>query len=54
MKNGVELFIIELLAPIETRQILRHDIAAISREIFEITRAKIIDDGESGVWKFFL
>jgi hypothetical protein len=54
VKNGVELLIAELVAPVETRQILRHDIAAVSDEILEITRPKIIDDRQGGVWEFFL
>jgi hypothetical protein len=43
-----------LRVPIERRQILRHEITAISDEIFEIARAKIVNDGEARVWKFFL
>jgi hypothetical protein len=43
VKNGVELFVTELLAPIQSCQILRHEIAAISGEILEIARAKIVD-----------
>jgi hypothetical protein len=54
VKNGVELFIIELLAPIETRQILRHEIAAISGEIFEITRPKVVNYRDMRVLEPFL
>ena len=54
MKNRVEFFIAELLAPIERRQILRDKITAITSEIFEIAGAKVVDDGETRVRKFFL
>lgn len=54
MKNGVELLLAELLAPIECSQILRDKIAAVSTEILEITGAKIIDYGQARVRKFFL
>ena len=54
MKNRVELFVTKLLAPIEGRQILRHEIAAISGEILEITRAKIVDHREVRLREFFL
>ena len=54
MKNGVELFGTELLLPINRGQILRNEIAAISGEVFEIPRAKIIDHRETRVREFFL
>jgi hypothetical protein len=54
VKNGVELFITELLLPIESRQILCHEIPAISCEILEITRTKIVNHRQARVWKFFL
>src|SRR6266480_1071880 len=54
MKNGVELLLAELLAPIECSQILRDKIAAVSTEILEITGAKIIDYGQARVRKFFV
>jgi hypothetical protein len=54
MKNGIELFVIELLAPIQHRQILRHEIAAITGEVLEIARAKIVDHGETRIGEFFL
>jgi hypothetical protein len=37
MKNSVKLLVAELRSPIECRQILRDKIAAITREILEIT-----------------
>ena len=57
MKNGVEsgsCRIAELFSPIQRCQILRDEIAAVLGEIFEITRAKIIDHGKAGVREFFL
>jgi len=54
MKNGVELLVAELVSPIECRQILRHKIAAITREILEITRAKIVNYCQMCVRKLFL
>ena len=54
MKNRIEAFVAELLAPIECSQILRDKIAAVSTEILEITGAKIIDYGQARVRKFFL
>ena len=43
MKNRVELFVAELLPPIERREILRDEITAIAGEILEIARAEIVD-----------
>ena len=54
MKDRVEPFVAELLSPIERGQILRNEIAAISGEIFETTRAKVIDHGQTRVREFFL
>ena len=54
MKNGVELFAAELFAPIERRQVLRDQIAAIAAQIFKITGAKIVDYREPRSGKFFL
>src|SRR6266481_7983721 len=54
MKNRIELFIAELFSPIEGRQILRHEIPAITGEIFEITGAEIVDDRETRIGEFFL
>ena len=54
VKNGVEVLIAELLAPIQPRHIGRDKIAAVSTEILEITGAKIIDYGQARVRKFFL
>ena len=54
MKNGVELFVTELFAPIQSRQILRNEVAAISPEILEIAGAKIVDHSQTRVRKFFL
>ena len=52
MEDRVELF--ELFSPIQRRQILRDEIAAVSGEIFEITGSKIINHSETRVRKFFL
>ena len=54
VKNSVEPFLSELLAPIQLRQIVSYEIAAITLEIFEIARAKIVDNRQTGVRKFFL
>ena len=54
MKNGVELFVTELFAPIQSRQILRNEVAAISPEILEIAGAKIVDHSQTRIRKFFL
>ena len=54
MKNRVEPLVPELFAPIERRQVLRNEIAAISSEIFEITRAEIVDHRQSRIGKFLL
>src|SRR5205823_6538514 len=54
MKDRVELFVPELLLPIECGQILRHEIAAITAQILKIAGAEIVDHGQSGLGKFFL
>ena len=54
MKNGVELFVTELVVPIQSRQILRNEVAAISREILEIAGTKIVDHRQTRIRKFFL
>src|SRR5262245_36760042 len=54
MKNRVELFAAEFFLPIEVCEIFRHEISAISGEIFEITGAKIVDHRETRVREFFL
>ena len=54
VKDGVELFVTELLSPIECRQIRRDKIATISLKIFEIAGAKIVDHGQADVRNFFL
>ena len=57
MKDRVEpgsCWIAELFAPIERGQILRNEIAAISGEVLEIPRAKIIDHREMRLREFFL
>ena len=53
-ENGVDLFVTELLDPIQSCQILCHEIAAISGEILEIPRAKIVDHRQTRIRKFFL
>ena len=54
MKNGVELLITELLAPIELCQILSHEIAAVTGEIFKVTGSKVVNHSQTRVRKFFL
>ena len=54
MKDRVDHFLAELLPPVERRQILRKKIATVTREILEITRAKVIDHRQTRVRKFFL
>ena len=54
MKNGVELFITELLAPLERCQILRNEIATVTGEILKITRAKIVNYRDTCVRESFL
>ena len=54
MKNSIELFIAELLVPVERRQVLRYEIAAIAGEILEIAGTKIIDHRETRARKFLL
>ena len=47
MKNRVEFFVAEVFSPVERCQIERDEIAAVTGEIFEITRAKVIDHGQT-------
>ena len=54
VKNRIELFIAELLAPIEHGEVLRNEISSISSEVLEISRAEIIDHGQARVREFFL
>ena len=54
MKNGVDLFVTELFAPIQSREIFCHEIAAIPGEILEIAGAKIVDHRQTRLRKFFL
>ena len=54
MEDRVELLVAELFSPIQRCQILRDEIAAVTNQIFEITRAKIINHSETRVRKFFL
>ena len=54
MKNRVELFIAELLAPIERGQVLGNEISAVTGEILEIAGTKIINHREPRVRKFLL
>ncbi len=54
MKNGVELLPSELFVPIEFRQILGHEIAAVAGQVFEIAGAEIVDHGEARLRKFLL
>ena|SRR6266581_3605608 len=54
MKNRVELFVAELFAPIERRQVLRDKIAAIAAQILKIAGAEIIDHRQARVREFLL
>ena len=54
VKNGVELFVAKLFPPIERRQVLRNEIAAIAGQVFEIAGAEIIDHSQACVREFFL
>ena len=54
MKNRIEFFVAELLAPIERRQIFGDKIASVSPKILEVAGAKIIDYGQARVRKFLL
>ena len=54
MKNCIELFVAELIVPIERFQILRNKVATISSEILEIAGTKIIDHRQSRYRVFLL
>ncbi len=54
MKNRVELFVAELLAPIERGEVSRNEILTIAGEILEIAGPEIINHREMCVRKFFL
>ena len=54
MKNRVELFVAELFPPLQLRQIGRNKVPAITRQILEITRAKIVDHDKSRIRKSLL
>ncbi len=54
MKNRVELFVAELIVPVERCQILRDKVSAIAGEILEISGTKIVDHRETRVRKFLL
>ena len=54
MKNRIELFVAELLMPVERCQILCHKVATVAGEILEIAGTKIIDHRETRVRKFLL
>ena len=54
MKDRIELFVSELTAPVERREILGYKIATIAGEVLEITGAKIIDDRETRIWESLL
>jgi len=54
MKNGIELFVAELFVPVERRQILRYEIAAIAGQVLEIAGAEIVDYHETRSRKLFL
>ena len=54
MKNCIELLTGELVSPIESSQILRNEVAAISEKVLEIARAKIVDHRQPRLREFFL
>ena len=54
MKDRVERFIAELFVPVEVRQILCYEVAAIAFQILEVARAEIVNHRETRVRKFFL
>jgi len=54
VKNRVELFIAELLAPIERGEVLRNEISTISSEVLEIAGPEIVNHCEPRVRKFLL
>ena len=54
MEDRIELFLAELVLPIERRQILRDEITTITNKVLEIAGAKIIDHSQARLWKFFL
>ena len=54
MKNRIEFLIAELLLPIEFSEVPGNEIAAVSKQVFEIAGTEVIDDGEARIWKLFL
>src|SRR4029450_12632049 len=54
MKNRIELFVAELIVPIERCQILRNKVATVVSEILEIAGTEIIDHREPRVRKSLL
>jgi len=54
MKNSIEFFVPESLAPIQADEIFGHEIAAIAGEIFKIARPKIINHSQMRIREFFL
>ena len=54
MKDRVKRFIAELFPPVERRQILRNEIATVTGEILKITRAEIVNYGNTRVRKSLL
>lgn len=54
MKNCIELLTGELVSPIESGQISRNEVAAISEKVLEIARAKIVDHRQPCLREFFL
>ena len=54
MKNRIELFFAELLAPIERGEVLRNEIPTIAGKILEIAGPEIVNHCETRVRKFFV
>ncbi len=54
VEDRIELFPAKLVLPIERRQILRDEIAAITDEVLEIAGAKIVEHRQARVRKFLL
>ena len=54
MKNGIEFFIPKLFKPIHPGQISGNKIAAVTRKVPEIARAKVVDHGQARIRKSLL
>ena len=54
MKNRIELFVAELLAPIERGEVLRNEIPTIAGKILEIAGPEIVNHSQTRIREFFL